>query len=184
MAKRLSSDDVELRPERQSLGYHVRQLSESWAGALHGRLSAQGITTSAWRYLRELFYQDGLSSTELSDRVGRRGRRPWRRYDPSSMPGSSRSCLTPVTIGVRTVHLTERGAALWQKAAPLLRETDAATLRGIGAEHLAIFRAVMLKMQRNLDTTERQRGVWQLRRTEELAEESHGGGSRDFKKPK
>lgn len=175
MAKRSSSDDVAPRAGRQSLGYHVRQLSESWSGALHVRLSAQGIGTAAWRYLRELFDQDGLSNTELSKRVGRRGPTTVAALRSLELAGFINILPHPEDNRARTVHLTERGRASWQRAAPLVRETEAEALRDIGDDELMVFKKVVLRIQRNLDAAGHRRGPVQLRRTEELAQENEPG---------
>ena len=62
-----------LVPLERSVGYHVRQLAETWQGAMDRRAAAHGVTVSQWRYLRELWEEDGLSTGELTRRVGRQG---------------------------------------------------------------------------------------------------------------
>ncbi len=60
-------------PLERSLGYHVRQLAETWQAAMDRRAEEHGLTVSQWRYVRELWEEDGLSIGELTRRVGRQG---------------------------------------------------------------------------------------------------------------
>ena len=62
-----------IRTLTRSIGYHIRQLSESWTDMMHRIIDKHGITHGQWRYLRELWEEDGLSQRELSLRVGRQG---------------------------------------------------------------------------------------------------------------
>src|SRR5947209_5244165 len=57
----------------RSLGYHVRELSETWQDAMDAAAQAHGISLTQWRYLRELWETDRLSNSELTMRVGRQG---------------------------------------------------------------------------------------------------------------
>ncbi|MGH6980551.1 MAG: MarR family winged helix-turn-helix transcriptional regulator, partial [Stellaceae bacterium] len=66
-------DNDELVPLARSVGYHIRQLAESWQSAMDIEAEAHGVTVTQWRYLRELWEEDGLSTGELTRRVGRQG---------------------------------------------------------------------------------------------------------------
>lgn len=153
----------------RSIGYHLRQLTESLTNALHSKLSAEGITIGHWRYLRELFQQDGLSNTELSDRVGRRG--PTTVVALRSLVRAGLVDIVPHAEDrrMKTVHLTDRGKSLWQKASPLLEQVEESTLAGIDPTELTSFKQVILKMQRNIDALGGHRSASQLHRTDELA---------------
>ena len=65
--------DGALVPLERSLGYHVRQLAETWQAVMDHEGELRGVTVSQWRYLRELWEEDGLTSGELTRRVGRQG---------------------------------------------------------------------------------------------------------------
>ena len=67
----LADDDVV--PLERSVGYHVRQLAESWQDVMDQSAEAHGITVSQWRYLRELWEEDALTVGDLTRRVGRQG---------------------------------------------------------------------------------------------------------------
>jgi DNA-binding MarR family transcriptional regulator len=155
-------------PLSRSLGYHIRQLTESVNNALHSRLNAEGITVGHWRYLRELFQQDGLSNTELSDRVGRRGPTTVVALRSLERAGLVEIVPHPEDRRMRTVHLTARGKSMWQKAAPLLAQVEEIALAGVDPAELTAFKRVILKMQRNMDAADPHRSGSQLRRTEEL----------------
>ena len=55
-----------------SIGGTLRLLSEAWNNVFHAEIDRYGITRGQWRFLRELWHEDGLTQTELAARVGRR----------------------------------------------------------------------------------------------------------------
>ena len=65
--------DSDLVPLERSVGYHVRQLAESWEDVMDQSAEAHGVTVSQWRYLRELWEEDALTVGDLTRRVGRQG---------------------------------------------------------------------------------------------------------------
>src|SRR3974390_3380774 len=65
--------DEAMVPLERSVGYHVRQLAESWEDVMDQQAEASGVTVSQWRYLRELWEEDALTVGQLTRRVGRQG---------------------------------------------------------------------------------------------------------------
>ena len=155
-------------PER-SLGYHVRQLFESWNGALHRKVDAHGVTEGQWRYLRELWEQDGLTQRELSERVGRQ--------TPTTV-AALRSLQRCKFIDVEQngvdrrkneVCLTTLGRRSLEKLAPLLEETEAIALAGLSPREIRTFARLMIRIQLNLDAANGLRNAWARKRTDEFA---------------
>jgi DNA-binding MarR family transcriptional regulator len=161
----------EIIPLARSVGYHLRELSESMTAAMDREADASGITISQWRYLRELLEEDGLSSGELTRRVGRQG--------PTTVvavQGLERAGLVTVTKSEHDrrksyVHLTERGRTLAASIPPLVRKVTDMALFGLTAGEVRQFKRLMIRMQRNLDATARSRNSWAVWRTELLAQE-------------
>jgi MarR family transcriptional regulator, organic hydroperoxide resistance regulator len=152
----------------QSLGYHVTNLSESWIALLHSRTDNVGGSMPQWRYLRELWEEDGLSQRELSDRVGRQAATTVvavRQLQRSGLVRTVRSKLDRRKIHV---FLTEQGRRLHDLLGPLIDDVEAKVVRDISARELAQFKRIMARLQQNIDSESasptrvaRQR-LWQL----------------------
>ena len=55
-----------------SIGYLLRITFRGFSRALENRTIAHGVSSGQWRFLRQLWLQDGLTQRELSRRVGMR----------------------------------------------------------------------------------------------------------------
>ena len=113
-----------LIPLERSVGYHVRQLAETWQDVMDRRAEAHGITVTQWRYLRELWEEDGLSIGELTQRVGRQG--------PTTVVAVQFLEKARLVTAVKSdedrrksfIHLTRRGRRLASTISPLIREVN------------------------------------------------------------
>jgi MarR family transcriptional regulator, organic hydroperoxide resistance regulator len=152
----------------QSLGYHVRTLSENWVALLHHRTDIVGGSMPQWRYLRELWEEDGLSQRELSDRVGRQAATTVVAVRQLKRGGLVRTARSKFDRRKTQVFLTEKGRALHDLLVPLIDEVEDDVVQGISARDLAQFKRIMARMQQNIDAmaasqsrTARER-LWQL----------------------
>lgn len=152
----------------QSLGYHVRTLSESWVALLHRRTDKVGGSMPQWRYLRELWEEDGLSQRELSDRVGRQAATTVVAVRQLQRGGLVRIARSKFDRRKTQVFLTDKGRSLYDLLVPLIDEVEDNVVRGISERDLAQFKRTMARMQENIDSesssqnrTARQR-LWQL----------------------
>lgn len=155
----------------RSLGYHLRQVSESWSGALKARLDAMGVTEGQWRYLRELWGNEGLTQRELSERTGRQG------------PTTVAALRLLVRSGFATieaadhdrrktiVRLTRKGRELRGRMSEIVAEVEAIGLAGLSPAEIVTFKRLIVVAQRNLDARGSGRNQWARMRTEDLARE-------------
>jgi DNA-binding MarR family transcriptional regulator len=158
-------------PLARSLGYHVRQLAESWTEAMHRVTERKGVTEGQWRYLRELWEEDGLSQRELGERVGRQG--------PSTVAAVKlleRNKMVKVAPNLddrrkTRVFLTERGRALRDVLMPDVHDVQRIAIEGVAEADLAAFKRVLIAIQRNLDANNKSRNFWSGWRTDQLAKE-------------
>lgn len=60
---------LSFRPD-DSVGYLLRMTSRTFTRAFQERIQQEGITIGMWYYLRALWEQDGLTQSELSQKVG------------------------------------------------------------------------------------------------------------------
>jgi len=158
-------------PLARSLGYHVRQLSESWTEAMHRVTEKKGITEGQWPYLRELWEEDGLSQRELSERVGRRGPSTNAALKLLVRSDCVRVVPNPDDRRKTRVFLTTRGRALREEFVPAIRAVERMATAGLTAEEIAAFKRAIVVLQRNLDENNKSRSSWGGWRTRQLAAE-------------
>ena len=163
--------DAGLIPLERSVGYHVRQLAETWQDLMDRRAAAHGVTVTQWRYLRELWEEDGLSIGELTQRVGRQG--------PTTVVAVKfleKAGLVTVVKSDRDrrksfIHLTRRGQRLASSVSPLIREVNEWAMADLSETEVLAFKRLMVRIQRRLDAEGGNRNTWAARRTQRLARE-------------
>jgi DNA-binding MarR family transcriptional regulator len=155
-------------PLARSLGYHLRTLTETWSVLLQRRLGPVGGTFPQWRYLRELWEEDGLSQRELSDRVGRQAATTVTALRILKRSGLIRIAPAKEDKRKRRVFLTAKGRALNESLTPLIIELEKRVLDTVADGELATFKRTLARMQENIDAeilnqnrTARTR-LWQL----------------------
>jgi MarR family transcriptional regulator, organic hydroperoxide resistance regulator len=158
-------------PLARSVGYHVRYLAETWRDAMDIAASAHGITMSQWRYLRELWEEDGLTTAELTRRVGRQ--------EPTTVVAVrllERDALV-TTIKSESdrrktfIRLTPRGRRLAATMSPLIREVNDRAMSDLSDAEIRTFKRLIVRIQRQLDADRTERNEWAEMRTHRLAEE-------------
>jgi MarR family transcriptional regulator, organic hydroperoxide resistance regulator len=158
-------------PLARSLGYHLRQLSESWTDALHKTTEKVGVTEGQWRYLRELWEEDGLSQRELSERVGRQGPSTVAAVKLLERNGLVTVVPNPDDRRKTGVFLTARGRALQGELGPAILAVQQVGIEGVAPADLETFKRVLVAIQRNLDARHKSRNFWSGSRTDQFAKE-------------
>ena len=140
-----------------SLGGTLRLLSEAWNDAFHAEIDRHGVTRGQWRFLRELWHEDGLTQSELAARVGRR--------EPTT--GSAvRLLLRRGLIRIERadhdrrktrIFLTRKGRSLESQLVPLVRKFDALATNGLTPNEVEQFRSLMHRLRVNVDELGRAR---------------------------
>jgi DNA-binding MarR family transcriptional regulator len=155
-------------PLARSLGYHMRTLTETWSVLLQRRLGPVGGTFPQWRYLRELWEEDGLSQRELSERVGRQAATTVTALRILKRSGLIRVAAAKEDRRKRRVFLTAKGRALNESLTPLIIAIETRVLDTVSDGDLAVFKRTLARMQENIDAeilnqnrTARTR-LWQL----------------------
>ncbi len=160
-----------LVPLVRSMGYHVRELSESWTAAMDTAAEAKGISLTQWRYLRELWEADRLSIGDLTMRVGRQGPTTVMAVRSLEKAGLARIEKSGHDRRKTFICLTTRGRRLAEIMAPLIRTINEAAVAELTAEEIRVFKQVLVKIQRKLDRESPSRTSWSILRTEHLARE-------------
>lgn len=154
MAKRGKPSDSEPAIDPQSaifadpshsIGYQLRLAFRAFSRALERRTIQHGVSSGQWRFLRQLWVEEGLTQRELSRRVGMR--------EPTTVVavnGLERAGLVrraPSEQDRRKIHiyLTPAGRALQAELLPLVAEVQARATQGLSADELAeLLRALNL----------------------------------------
>ncbi len=163
--------DAGLVPLERSVGYHVRTLAETWQGVMDQRAAANGVTISQWRYLRELWEDDGLSIGELTQRVGRQGPTTVVAVQLLEKAGLVSIAKSAEDRRKSFIHLTRRGQRLAAAMSPLIRDVNDLAMADLTESEMLTFKRLIVRIQRTLDTESGHRNGWSERRTQRLAEE-------------
>jgi DNA-binding MarR family transcriptional regulator len=144
--------DPALTEER--LARLVRLAARAFNRSLQIRLQPEGVTFGQWIFLRILWYDDGLSQRELSQRA--------HLTEPTA-----HSALTKLEKqGIITrrkpdgnkrtlqVFLTPKGWALRDRLEPMARDLNERSLQGLNDEDERILRKGLLAIIRNLEEDE------------------------------
>jgi DNA-binding MarR family transcriptional regulator len=161
----------DLVPLARSVGYHVRQLAETWQGVMDQEAERHGVTVSRWRYLRELWEEDGLSSGELTRRVGRQGPTTVVAVQLLEREGLVKVLKSDHDRRKSFVRLTPRGRRMAATMSPLIRDVNERAMADLSDGEIRTFKRLIVRIQRRLDAESRNRNDWSERRTQHLAEE-------------
>jgi DNA-binding MarR family transcriptional regulator len=151
MAKTATSKGyAHLADPTNSIGYLTRIAFRSFSRAMERRTLPHGVTGGQWRFLRQLWVEDGLTQRELSRRVGMR--EPTTVSAVNSLVRSGFVERAPSRDDRRKVHirLTQRARELQAELLPLVAEVNDLATHGVSAEDLATFRRVLARINANL----------------------------------
>jgi MarR family transcriptional regulator, organic hydroperoxide resistance regulator len=163
--------DGELIPLERSVGYHVRQLAESWQNVMDRSAEAHGATISQWRYLRELWEEDALTVGDLTRRVGRQGPTTVVAVQLLEKAGLVTIAKSAEDRRKSLVRLTARGKKLAEAMSPLISDVNERAMSDLSDAEIRTFKRLIVRIQRTLDLECRNRNEWSERRTRRLAKE-------------
>ena len=134
-----------------SIGGTLRLLSEAWNNVFHAEIDRYGITRGQWRFLRELWHEDGLTQTELAARVGRREPTAGTAVRVLLRRGLIRIERTEHDRRKTRIHLTRKGRALEAELVPLIRKFDALITRDLSRQEVEQFKTLMRRLRATVD---------------------------------
>lgn len=136
------------------LAHLVRDAARGLVRSLQLRLTEHSVSFGHWAFLRILWESDGLTQRDLSARAG----------VMESTTSTALSALEKLGYVQRRrkagnrknvyVFLTPEGAALKAVLVPLAEEVNEVAASGVPPEHIAVTRATLLAMIRNLAADE------------------------------
>lgn len=148
-----SSPDDEASPRLPldlSVGYQVRVTHRLFQRVLQTKIEPHGVTLGMWYFLRVLWGQDGMTQSELSQRIGT--------MEPTTLSAVRDMERSGFVERVRNasdrrkinIHLTEKGRALREMLLPLAIEVVGTALAGFSEREVTMLLALLAGLQRNL----------------------------------
>jgi len=133
-----------------SIGYLLRVNFRAFSRAMEKRTQTQGVSSGQWRFLRQLWREDGLTQSELSRRVGMR--EPTTVVAVNSLVKAGFAVRTPSADDRRKVHihLTPTAKALQATLLPMAAEVNTLATEGLSVQEVAVLRDLLHRMSENL----------------------------------
>jgi DNA-binding MarR family transcriptional regulator len=151
--RQAEQDDVErFGDPLQSFGHLARLTFRVFARSLEERILPHGITIGQWRFLRELWREDGITQRELSERLSMR--------EPSTVAAVRSLENAGLVRRVRDqcdrrkirIHLTATARRLRGPLLRHVRDVNAEATAGISKKDLDVTHRVLLQLMENLES--------------------------------
>lgn len=142
------------QPEN-SIGYQLRMAFRGFSTMLERKTSNHGVSSGQWRFLRQLWIEDGPTQRELSVRVGMR--EPTTVVAVNSLVKSGLAVREPSVEDRRKVHirLTPLGRSLQVTLLPIVADVNDRATKGLTKAEIAtlirILRHINTNMAQELD---------------------------------
>lgn len=153
------TDDMLIAPDR-SIGYQVRRLSQEMSVTMDSYVSRHGISSAQWGYLRHIYFEEGVSQRELSDRVGRQGASTVVALKRLEQIGYVTTRKNDNDARKNHVYLTEKGRELVLELLPYVNEVQEIAFRGFSPKEVDAFWRAVARMRSNFSSSSS--GQWPI----------------------
>lgn len=151
MSRKDKNDLERFSDPLQSFGQVARLTFRAFARSLEQRIVNHGVTIGQWRFLRELWREDGITQRELSERLSMR--------EPSTVAAVRSLETAGLVRRVRDdcdrrkirIHLTAQARRLREPLLRHVRDVNAVATAGIPKKDLETTRKVLLTLMDNLN---------------------------------
>lgn len=134
----------------ESLGFQIRHTNRLLQRYLQEQIEPHGITLGMWYFLRVLWQEDGLTQSELSQRVGT--------MEPTTLVAIKSMVASGFVERRRNakdgrklnIFLTKKGKALRDVCVPMAMEVNALAARGLSEEDRSRLMQTLQTLQDNL----------------------------------
>ena len=145
----IHSAAVEL-PLADSLGYQIRTTHRLFQRALQLEIERSGVTLGMWYFLRVLWSEDGITQSELSQRVGTMEPTTLSAIRDMERNGLVRRAPHPDDRRKINIYMTDEGRALRNQLLPTAHAVIAAASAGLTDREKIMLIALLKAMQANL----------------------------------
>lgn len=137
-------------PPSESVGFLIRDSMMHLHKVLRTHLQKHGISTAQWFLLRVLWYEEGLSQRELSERVST--------TEPTTQSALLRMEKQGIIKRVKNVkdrranniYLTKKGRDLEPQMIPYASDLNRLAVRGLSKSELKTFKSLISRIRGNL----------------------------------
>lgn len=151
MSRSDKSDLERFSDPLQSFGQVARLTFRAFARSLEQRITHHGVTIGQWRFLRELWREDGITQRELSERLSMR--------EPSTVAAVRSLESAGLVRRVRDecdrrkirIHLTPQARRLREPLLSHVRDVNAIATAGLSKKDLETTRRVLMQLMANLN---------------------------------
>jgi len=147
-ARAPAKNDVDLFMSVPALMRHVHR---GFSRAMESRTSKHGITIGTWYFLRVLWEEDGLTQSELCDRIGIVGPTTVMAVNRMARDGLVVRSTDPADRRKGRIYLTAKAKRLKKKMLAEAADCVADALASIPEEEIAKFRTTLRKIALNLE---------------------------------
>jgi MarR family transcriptional regulator, organic hydroperoxide resistance regulator len=137
-------------PLDRSVGYQIRATHRLIQRALQARIEPHGVTLGMWYFLRVLWEQDGITQSELSQRVDTREPTTLSAIRDMEKSGYVRRVPHAEDRRKINIYLTEQGRALQDVLLPLAINVLETVHQGLTEREITLLLGVLSCIQRNL----------------------------------
>ena len=138
-------------PPEHSIGYQVLRVNHDMTEAMARFVGRHGISGPHWGYLRHIYFADGLSQRELSDRMARQGATTVTALKRLEKAGLVESRAHESDQRKNRIYLTEKGRKLVTELMPHVREVEEIAFRGFNPKEVDAFWDALGRMRRNFN---------------------------------
>jgi DNA-binding MarR family transcriptional regulator len=147
----------EMVPPEQSIGYQVRRLNQDMTDIMARFVGRHGISGPHWGYLRHIYFDDGLSQRELSDRMARQGATTVTALRRLEKAGFVTSRSHETDQRKNSIYLTDKGRKLVIELMPYVREVENIAFSSFGEKEVAQFWKLLDRMRGNFEASKNRR---------------------------
>jgi DNA-binding MarR family transcriptional regulator len=133
-----------------SIGYLARITFRSFSRLLERGTLSHGVSSGQWRFLRQLWREDGITQRELSERVGMREPTTVVALKGLEKAGFITRRKTDADRRKTFIYLTPHAKKLEILLAPINAEVHQIATRGMSDEEVAQLQALMRRVIANL----------------------------------
>ncbi|WP_417591491.1 MarR family winged helix-turn-helix transcriptional regulator [Parasphingorhabdus sp.] len=146
-----------------SIGYLARIVFRSFSRLLERGTMVHNVSAGQWRFLRQLWLEDGITQRELSERVGMREPTTVVSLKSLEKAGFVVRKKTPVDRRKTYVYLTPHAKRLELVLAPMNAEIHEIATRGMSEDEVAQLQSLMQRVIANLaDETRELSASWDV----------------------
>lgn len=142
------------KPEN-SIGYLSRVVFRTFSRVLERRTLEHGVSAGQWRFLRQLWLEDGITQRELSQRVGMREPTTVIALRSLEACGFIQRKKRPDDRRKTYIYLTPNAKALEEKLNPINAEIHEIATVGLSENEIETLRALLMRVHANLKKEEK-----------------------------